>query len=54
MRELLVVKLKEARQNYITIYTTDYTQSRKLALMCAGRECIEYRSRLHNLDTASE
>jgi len=53
MRELLVAKLKEARQNYIDIYTTDHTQARKLALQCVGRECMEYRLKLHQLDAGS-
>ncbi|WP_324172010.1 hypothetical protein [Sulfurimonas sp.] len=54
MRELLVAKLKKARQNYIVIYTTNHTQARTLALHCAGRECMEFRLKLHNLDVGNE
>ena len=43
--------LKKARQNYITIYKTNHTQARKLALHCAGRECMELRLKLHKLLT---
>jgi hypothetical protein len=54
MRELLVHKLQEARQNYINISKTDHTQARKLNLRCAGRECMEFRLKLHNLDVGNE